>query len=373
MRLPRFWHATAAISGVVIAGVMAGSVPAIARPVGGGRAGTQTPADGPGLQLIAAQNRITLPITDGFVFLDPGIYVASLGAPLQLDVQRSSYTQPITVRQVIRTGDGTRTRHLPGSVLDEFSGLRQFFWLRMVNARGKTVFAQRMTFCPDSLDPQRATVDGPQTSLYPQQCAPIDPFPVGSVWGIARGWAVDPVEGVAAPGLPLPPGTYTVTESVTSQYRQLFGISARAAAATVTIQVVNAGTGSAGQPLHRGDRQAQALPSAPNVPLLADPPRSTLPDLVALPAWRISLSQTAATTSRPATAMISFGATVWNGGQGPLDVQGFRADASPVSLLISISGAAARWSAGSGPGRWASIASRAITTGTSSSSLSTGC
>lgn len=308
---------------------MLGTVPAGAQPLVGAVA-AQASTAGPGLHLIAAQNRITLPRPGGFVSLDPGIYVASLGAPLQLDVRRASYTQPITITQVLRMSSGTKSRQLPGSVLDGFNGLRRFFSMRVTNSRGKTLFAQLMTFCPDSLDPERANQDGPQTSPYPQQCSPMAPFPVGEVWGIAKDWAVDPTEGVTTPELALSAGTYTVTESIAAQYRKLFGISARAATATVTVQVVNGNGPAVPQSLRPAGSTARPLSSAPDAPLMTDPPQSVLPEMVALPAWQIGLSQTAANRGHSATAAIIFAATVWIGGNGPLDVQGFRANGSPT-------------------------------------------
>jgi hypothetical protein len=64
--------------------------------------------------------------------------------------------------------------------------------------------------------------DGPSTSPYPQECAAMDPFPIGTVWGIEQGWAVDPAQAGRTYNLAL--GTYRVTESITPAYTQLFGI-----------------------------------------------------------------------------------------------------------------------------------------------------
>jgi hypothetical protein len=61
------------------------------------------------------------------------------------------------------------------------------------------------------------------------------------------------------------------------------------------------------------------------VPYLANPPTSALPDLVALPSWGITTSHL-----KPAMDLLNFGATVWVGGNSPLDVEGFRANGSPV-------------------------------------------
>jgi hypothetical protein len=57
---------------------------------------------------------------------------------------------------------------------------------------------------------------------------------------------------------------------------------------------------------------------------MANPPESALPDLVPLPAWRIGATHVAGRD------LLNFSATVWVGGNGQLDVQGFRVKSSPV-------------------------------------------
>src|SRR6266566_1774711 len=65
-----------------------------------GAAGAAAPA-GPQLRLMAAQRSITLDSFGGQVYLDPGMWVAATGSPLQFDVQRASYTKPVTITQII--------------------------------------------------------------------------------------------------------------------------------------------------------------------------------------------------------------------------------------------------------------------------------
>ena len=109
-----------------------------------------------------------------------------------------------------------------------------------------------------------------------------------------------------------------MSESITREYRQLFHISARAATTTVTVRVVRSSSSVGRQPSYRQSQPAGQLPSEARVPTLAHAPRSALPDLVALPAWQIGIS-------RHGTGdFLDFAATVWVGGHGPLDVEGFR-------------------------------------------------
>jgi len=76
---------------------------------------------------------------------------------------------------------------------------------------------------------------------------------------------------------------------------------------------------------------AVAIPAARRRPRLAslgahadEPAHSALPDLVPLSAWAIS---TAHDSGRD---VLQFAATVWEGANGPLDVEGFRPGGSPV-------------------------------------------
>jgi hypothetical protein len=278
-------------------------------------------APGPVIKLIAAQHTVTATQAGNQVFVNPGIWVASLGAPLQLDVGRASYTQPVTITQVIsQPGLPPQTRALPASILDGWNGLKNFISLTIKNKAGRVVATNRMTLCPDSFDTERARPDSPSTSPYPQQCAAGDPFQLGTVWGIQQGWAVNAVQFGRTYRLAL--GTYRVTESITPAYTRLFGIAPANATATVVMKVVK-GSGCCA-PVGGTRRQAAALAKLPAVPLLANPPESALPDLVPLPAWRIRTAKAAGHD------LLNFAATVWVGGNGQLDVQGFRVNSSPV-------------------------------------------
>ena len=127
-------------------------------------------------------------------------------------------------------------------------------------------------------------------------------------------------------------GRYTVTETIMPTYVRLLNISPADASASVKIKVVKASgccglaaraAGSAHRPRNR------PLRSAPAVPTVANPPASTLPDLVPLPSWGISVAHLKKTKTQPASDQLDFGATVWVG-NAPLDVEGFRSHGSPI-------------------------------------------
>jgi hypothetical protein len=315
MRVTR-WHLQRGV--LVVAGVAAALSTAPGIPVA-----SAATVPGPVLRLEAAQRSITLERVGGKVLLDPGIWVAALGSPLQFDVRRMPYTSPITITQIIHAPFGGIVRRpLPTSILDGWNGLRRFIRLTARNAAGQVVVSHQVTFCPDSYQPARVRPASPPTSPYPQQC-PTVPFARGMVWGVQKGWAIDPIQtDFFGPGpVKLPLGVYRLTETISSVYRRLFGISARDATATVTVKVVK---GRARSATAYPARTPGSLPSAPAVPYLKQPPPAALPDLVALPAWQIRSSHSSKGD------FLDFAATVWIGGNGPLDVEGFRSHASPV-------------------------------------------
>jgi Lysyl oxidase len=323
----RLRYTAAAVSALTAATLaLTGATPAAAQGAAGSQAAATATA-APRIGLVAAQRRITVEKYGKYVYLDPGIYVASFGSALQFDVQRASYTKPVTIEQVIHLpGGGKVIRKLPNRDARMFLGLRDFIHMRVVNFRGTTVLFQRITFCPDSYAPQRATPNSAETSPFPQQCGSFDPFPLGDVWGIARGWAVDPFTNIF-PRSKLRLGRYTVTETVTRQYRRLFHISARGARATVRIKIVKGDGGPVPGPKRPA---AKPLPSLPrSVPYLRHVPLSVRPDLVPLPAWSVDTFHVRKTKHHFGSDQLQFGATVWIGGHSPLDVEGFRVKGSP--------------------------------------------
>jgi hypothetical protein len=285
-------------------------------------------ASGPQVKLIAAQKSITVPRYGRQVYLDPGIWVASLGSAFQLDLQRADYSTPMTVTQVVHLpGGGIQRVPWPSSVVGTIpDALKKFVQLTVTNSGGKVVASENLGFCPDTYDPERATTASPATSPYPQECVG-DPFPKSLVWGIARGWAADPAEQAFRP-MKLALGHYTVAETIMPSYAQLLNIPAADASASVRVKVVKASCcGEAARAAPRP--QSRPLRSNPATPDLASPPASALPDLVPLPSWGIRVAHVRKTKTQPASDQLNFGATVWVG-NAPLDVEGFRSNGSPI-------------------------------------------
>ncbi len=156
-----------------------------------GLASAQTSASGPMVKLIVAQKSINVPRFGKRVFIDPGVYVTAVGTPLQFDVQRASYAQPITNTQIIHLpGGGTVSRPLPDWTVKSWAGLHRFIRVTVRNSAGKIVASHVGPFCPDDFSAQRSNPNAPARSRFPQQCQ-SDPFQLANAWGIQRGWGVD--------------------------------------------------------------------------------------------------------------------------------------------------------------------------------------
>lgn len=314
--------AALALAAVLTAATAVGSGAAVslAASQAPARAG-QAPA--PVLKLRATQRSMTVfRFGKRGVFLDPGVFVESLGARLEFRVQRASYTTPIQISQVLSGPGVTAVRPLPASVLDGWNGLRHFIRLSIQNKAGKVVRSKQFTFCPNAFGPQRVRPSGPASTPFPQQCA-SDPFQKGMVWGVQKNWAVDPFDAgfgfgfgsSPSPVFRLPVGTYHVTMTVTPQYRRLFRISGQGATAKVTVHVKRCCHASG-----RAQVVRHPLAADPAAPTLRNPPVSALPDLVPLPSWGIRTSH----VKKQQRDLLDFGATVWVGGHSRLDVQGFK-------------------------------------------------
>jgi hypothetical protein len=316
-----------AIAGLAVAAIAMPGMPAVSAakiPV------SAATVPGPVVKLEAAQRSVTLYGFRGRVYLDPGIWVSALASPLEFDVQRASYTKPITITQIIHPPYGGIVRRpLPASILDGFNGLRRFTVLTVRNLAGNVVLTKPTSFCPNDFNPARVSPGGPPTQPYPPVCT-FDPFQLGMVWGVQKGWAVDPAQS-SGRVVKLPVGVYHVTETISPGYVRLFHIPAKDATATIKLTVAKPpkccpppGCCAAGR--RHSARAAAAPPLPANAPTLTHPPASALPDLVPLPSWGIEVSH----PRRQTHDYLDFGATVWIGGNGPLDVEGFRSDGSPT-------------------------------------------
>ncbi len=292
------------------------------------------------------------------------VFVAALNEPFELRVARGGLGQPIVVRQVVQGPAGPRLRTLPHFVVRTFAsaGLEHFFRLTVTDSHGVLRLRRESSFCPASR--QRVTPAAPEDLVYPDLgCGALpggNPFILGQVWGIERGWAATAL-GPDASTFDLPDGTYRAQLTITGRYRRLFALPSKGSSVRFRLRVRTdksdpcpprltappppcppvppcppgppcppcppgpPGPPCPPLPLARAGRAdtSERPPTAPQrpsrQPMIGSPSPSTLPDIAALPAWGF---QTAADSG--GHDQLQFSATVWNAGPAPLVVDGFR-------------------------------------------------
>lgn len=275
-----------------------------------GPAGGATTAARPHLRLFAATPTVELDkYGPGPIPVDVGAFLSSTGADFRLDVTRASYTSPIEIHEV--TG-GSR-RLLPAWVDNGWSGLTKFMHYTVRTAAGTLVTIHGVSLCPNDWNRQRVDGTGPLIPKYPPFCA-NNPFTLGSVWGIDRGWAIG--LGSSAPLLRLAPGAYDITVWIDPAYTRLFGIPASAASVTVRANVIDLSGALKPHVARHHGVAARGTPAT--APLDLNPAPDTMPDLIPLPSWGIDISR------QNRRDYLDFGATVWDAGRAPMLIEGYR-------------------------------------------------
>ncbi|MGW5670043.1 lysyl oxidase family protein [Micromonospora sp. NPDC003776] len=303
-------------------------VAAVAAVVSGGSVAVAAPAE-PQLRFVAAARSVTVEsYPDYGVALDLGTNLVAGKSPFEVRLKRGSYGDPIMAEQIVN-GSAAKRVALPVGLVTDFAGFPAFTHVTITGGDGAVVLERDESFCPNSWYTTRTRPDAPDRSPYPQDC-PTNPFTIGSVWGIQAGWS-------APAGMPwwqaepvdLAAGTYTAMVRVNQPYLDLFGIPADQASVTIELNVreyqgdrLRAATGAnaarTGATLTPGTR-----PAGKN----SIPKNGPRPDLRSLPAWGIQIGGYGESDGRD---YLSFNATVWDAGQSPLVVDGFRRSGEDV-------------------------------------------
>jgi len=267
----------------------------------------------PSVRLLATSDHQDYNRFEGpLVFVDPGAWIASTRGAFELRVKRRTYIDPVRIGQV-DPDTHVVIRRVPSSLLDGWKGLANFLHVTVTDASNATMLDTSVTFCPASYSVNRVNDTGPSSPHYPQTCG-TGPFTKGAVWGIDRGWSVDPFAS-GTTTFDGPDGHYNVTVSIEPVYRHLFAIPRNASSVTVDLNVTTSG------PTTSQPHAAVSTPSeGASVPTITNPDPSTLPELASLPAWNFST----ATDTATGDDLLQFAATEWNAGPQPMVVEGYR-------------------------------------------------
>ena len=246
---------------------------------------------------------------------DLGVHVVARTRAFEVRAKRASYSKPV-VLTVSKPGEDPVL-----TTARDVTGLPDFWTTRITNAAGKVVEHDTADFCPNGVEPVRRRPDAPASSPYPLGCN-ANPYTLGGVFGIQAGYAVPALidnEGFNR----LPPGAYTVTITIGSDYQKVLGMVPAQSRTQVAVTLVQgtleegpaASAVSAAGALRAGRAAVPAGPSGRRIG-----PTGSLPDLRSLPAWGISVE---------GGRYLTFAATVWNAGPGRLVVDGFRTARDP--------------------------------------------
>ncbi|WP_203861861.1 lysyl oxidase family protein [Plantactinospora mayteni] len=287
--------------------------------------GGAAPSSASGLRLVVGAASVTLDriqVAPGVVIpprLDLSTFIRADGLSFQVRAVRSSYDKPVTATQVINQGGRTVQRPLPSGLVQDLSGLTNFFHITLTNAAGVIALDRDQTFCPNSAA-VAARPDAVQNSSFPTACA-TNPFALGALWGINTGWAA-PVNSSETFRPDIPNGEYTATISVNEPYRGFLDMPAEVKVVHVTVRTISQGpvtpAGPASHPagVPSADPPHHA-PSAARAPSTAKASHQR-PDLRPLPPKGLAID------SRNGRDHVIFSATVWNAGPAPMIVRGYR-------------------------------------------------
>ncbi|MGZ5404988.1 MAG: lysyl oxidase family protein [Nocardioides sp.] len=246
------------------------------------------------------------------VFTDFGLRMVAGAEPFEIRATRASYDEPIST--VWRRSGGDVA--LPAGTMESFGGLDDFVDLTLTRVSNDQV-VKRMSIdgCFNGFGGSRTRPDAPSRSPYPWGC-PWNPYTVGSVMGIQAGWSSPVLPEFGRP-VRLGEGRYDVVATIDPVYAELFGIADEDASATTRLVVRTEDEGRRRPEARRtSETLAPAAASEPRRDSVGAMALDGAPDLRSLPAFHIQLNERG-------TAM-RFAATVWNGGSGPLVVDGFR-------------------------------------------------
>ncbi len=248
---------------------------------------------------------------EGQVYTDLGLRLVAPVEAFEVWSSRATYDDPIVSEWRPATGPAVP---LPEGSMEDFNGLEDFMTIEVHKASdGTLVNTWQQDACLNG-DSQRVSPDAPPRSPYPWGC-PWNPYTVGSVMGIEGGHASTIMQAFQEP-LSLKRGKYDVVATINDTFTSLFGIAAEDATGTTRLIVKN--ENYEGQPkpssgpASRTPKPAAYPPTGPGAA-----PDGPAPDLRSLPAWGIQLNRKGTT--------LRFAATVWNAGDSPLVVDGFRA------------------------------------------------
>jgi hypothetical protein len=260
------------------------------------------------------------------VAVDLGLYLEGGSSDFEVRSHRPDWDEKIVTTWTAGDLGGT----FPQGTQRSFRRLHRFLVIDYRRLDGTLVHRSSVSPCLNQWQSQRTSPDAEPRNKYPYGCPWAD-FTVGSVQGVQAGWAT---RLPSWKRLGVTRGRYDVTVRVAKKWADALGMTA--ADAVTTRLVVRRRTADDGHDhTHRAlrptaqrrqpsaeatvvPRPAATEPTTPSAGAVAGP----RPDLQSLPAFDIGLNRK--------RTVLRFSANVWNAGDSPLVVDGFRRDGEDV-------------------------------------------
>ena len=297
------------------------------------------------------------------------VYVAAVGGQFELTVSRPTFDDEITATARL----GARRLNFGTSASVDFDGMDEFAHVELISSDGASVVEADVAFCPSYGSRIRTSPDGPPIDRFAASFCGGSIYSRATRWGISNGWAASLSDFIPFDTEePLPPGEYELSIEINEPYSELFeGTTAVTLPATVTDDSDPTDTTSFEEGLSGIDDDVDGIDDAfdeyidldgdglDDETLLteaeiygfedvveqdetylsqdviaegaeeadekhqgrpgpdAHPAKSTLPDLVSLPALGFGV------TSENSLDLLGFEAITWNAGRAPMMVDGF--------------------------------------------------
>ena len=284
------------------------------------RGAADTPTPSVRLSTVFTHVDATRATGDKGLFLQPGIYIAPTHGTFEVDATATA--KSATLMQVSRDSSGVHNLRkivAPGRV-QLGNGLPGFFHVTVTDATGKAVSNSSQDWCPAGF--ARTDASGPLNPTFPEFCG--SPLTESIPWGLDSGWAGELFLSVPF-RKSLPDGDYTLTVAIAPSYVRQLAIPPGDATITETMTVTT--DDSCGPKCPPPPHTARRNGTKPGSMFAARPLTAGLtgvPDMRALPAHDLSIE------TDSGHDYLDFAATIWNGGSGPLSLEGFRAGTTEV-------------------------------------------
>lgn len=313
---PRTLLPTLAALGLAAAGLAA--VTTLPAATAGTPGATTARAGADAVLRLYAPDRLEAYSEGGRVFANLGIRVVAPVSDVEVWSHRTSYDQPIVSE--VRTPAGATA--LPAGAMTTFQGLDGFIVMDVRKAGSSKKLVHRSLDACLSSTGERIDPAAEPTSPYPRWC-PYNPYTVGSVMGVQKGWASNVFESTGVRPFRLPLGQYVVESRVAKRFWPAFGLTADTASVTTRMTVTDE-CHECRRPLQGTDGRTGPSSAPGRRPTAAREGSATgpVPDLRSLPAFGIALN--------PKGTTLRFAATVWNAGDSPLVIDGFRRPSGEV-------------------------------------------